>query len=257
MNNLFDLTGKTALVTGASAGLGATFARTLAEQGANVAIAARRKERLDSLAQELQDIGVEAFAVQCDVKNEDDVIRMVAEVKEHFGRIDILVNNAGTAAAVKAEDQTLEQWDGVLDINLTACFVVAREVGKIMIEQNYGKIINLGSIHSNTVINSDVQQISAYCASKGGIQMLTKALAAEWARYNITVNALGPAYIPSEMTAKAVENEGFLQFVASRCPMKRVGKPEELRGALVYFASDASSYTTGQLLNIDGGWNTI
>lgn len=257
MSNLFDLTGKTALVTGASSGLGAVFARGLAEQGANVALAARRVDRVEDLAKELQGMGVDAIAIQCDVKNEADVINMVAQTKEHFGRIDVLVNNAGTAIVQKAEEQTLEQWDSVLDINLTACFVVAREVGKIMIEQNYGKIINIGSLHSNTVISPAVEQITAYCASKGGIQMLTKALAAEWAQHNITVNALGPAYFPSEMTAAAVADDGFQQFVAMRCPMGRVGKPEELIGALLYFASDASTYTTGQLLNIDGGWNTI
>lgn len=257
MNNLFDLSGKTALVTGASSGLGANFARALAAQGANVAIAARRKERLEDLAAELKGMGVDALPIQCDVKKEEDIIAMVAEAKNHFGRIDILVNNAGVAVDAPAENQTLEQWSSVIDVNLTACFVVAREVGKVMIEQKYGKIINLGSLHSNTVISSDVEHISAYCASKGGIQMMTKSLAAEWARYNITVNALAPAYFPSEMTEKAVANDAFTQFVGMRCPMGRVGKQEELNGALVYFASDSSSYTTGQVLNIDGGWNCI
>lgn len=257
MSHLFDLSGKIALVTGASSGLGAQFARALAHQGANVALAARRKERLEDLAQEIEDLGVSAFVVPCDVRNEEDVIALAIHVKEYFGRIDILVNAAGIADIVKAEDQTLEQWNSIINVNLTASFMVAREVGKVMIEQNYGKIINIGSIHSNTVINSDLLQISAYCSSKGGIQMLTKSLAAEWARYNITVNAIGPAYFPSEMTAPLIDAEPFKQFIAGRCPMGRPGKSGELDGALIYFASDASSYTTGQLLNVDGGWNTI
>lgn len=257
MSHLFDLSGKIALVTGASSGLGAQFARALAHQGANVALAARRKERLEDLAQEIEDLGVSAFVFPCDVRNEEDVIALAIHVKEYFGRIDILVNAAGSADIVKAEDQTLEQWNSIIDVNLTASFMVAREVGKVMIEQNYGKIINIGSIHSNTAINSDLLQISAYCSSKGGIQMLTKSLAAEWARYNITVNAIGPAYFPSEMTAPLIDAEPFKQFIAGRCPMGRPGKSGELDGALIYFASDASSYTTGQLLNIDGGWNAI
>lgn len=257
MSSMFDLTGKKAIVTGASSGLGANFARALAQQGADVAIAARRKDRLTDLAQELKELGVDALPVQCDVKNEEDVIAMVKEVKDHFGRIDILINNAGVGFNQKAEDQTLDQWHSVIDVNLSAVFLVAREVGKVMIEQKYGKIVNLGSLHSNTAISADVGQVSAYAASKGGVQMLTKSLAAEWARYNITVNALGPAYFPSEMTEAAVATDAFNQFVAMRCPTGRVGKPEELNGAMIYFASDASSYTTGQLLNIDGGWNCI
>lgn len=257
MQNLFDLTGKIALVTGASSGLGVDFSKALAGQGASLAIVARRKDRLDALAAELEKQGTRCFAVQCDATNEQEIVDAVKQIQDHYGRIDILVNNAGTAVDAKAEIQTKEQWNRVIDINLSGVYMFAREVGKVMIEQKYGKIINLGSLHSNTAISAALEHITAYCASKGGVQMLTKALAAEWAQYNITVNALGPAYFPSEMTQGAIGNDGFGQFVAARCPMGRFGRSGELNGALIYFASDASSYTTGQLLNIDGGWNCI
>lgn len=257
MQNLFDISGKIAVITGASSGLGAQFARILADQGASIALLARRKERLDELAAELENKGTKCLSIKCDVTQEKEVEEAVKSIQKYFGRIDILVNNAGVANGLKAEEQTKEEWERVIDANLTGVYVMAREVGKVMIAQKYGKIINLGSIHSNTVINSDISTITAYCASKGGVQMLTKALAAEWARYNITVNAIGPAYFPSEMTAEGTAREEFHKFVESRCPMKRIGRDGELNGALVYFASDASSYTTGQLLNIDGGWNCI
>ncbi len=257
MKNYFDLTGKVAIVTGASSGLGVQFTKALVNQGAAVVLMARRKERLDALAKEINAAGGEALAVQCDVTKEEDVVSAVAEAKKWKDRVDILVNNAGIANNIKAEEQSTEEWNRVVGINLTSCFVVAREVGKVMIAQNYGKIVNVGSIHSNTAINAALENISSYCASKGGIQMLTKALAAEWAKYGITVNAIGPAYFASEMTEGAIGNEGFTKFIAGRCPTGRLGKEGELDGALIYFSSDASSYTTGQLLNIDGGWNCI
>lgn len=257
MTNIFDLTGKVAIVTGASSGLGVQFANALAEQGASLAIVARRKDRLDALAKQLTEQGKKCIAIQCDVSKEEDIVKAVDQIVKHYGRIDILVNNSGTANTSKAEDQTLAEWDMVMDVNLTGVYLFAREVGKVMIAQKYGKIINLGSIHSNLAINSAVHSLSAYAATKGGVQMLTKALAAEWAKYNITVNALAPAYFPSEMTADAAASNEFEQFVQLRCPMGRMGRDGELNGALIYFASDASSYTTGQTLNVDGGWNAI
>lgn len=237
--------------------MGVQFANILADQGAKLAILARRKERLDTLASQLQKNGHECLAIQCDVTKEQDIVAAVRKVKEHYGRIDILVNNSGVANAAKAEEQTHEEWNAVIDTNLTGVYLVAREVGKVMIGQKYGKIINIGSIHSNTAINAAVHTITAYCASKGGVQMLSKALAAEWAKYNITVNTMAPAYFESEMTAEAASSPDFQGFLAFRCPMGRMGREGELNGALLYFASDASSYTTGQTLNIDGGWNTI
>jgi gluconate 5-dehydrogenase len=255
-NNLFDLTGKIALVTGASSGLGVQFAKTLAGQGANLAIIARRVEKLEAAKKEIEEeFGVEVLALPCDVLDVAQIKETVAAIKDRFGRIDILVNNAGTARSVAAEEQSDEDWKAVIDTNLNAVYYVAREVGRVMKEQKYGKIINLGSIHSAVAMRGS--GLSAYCASKGGVLMLTKELANEWAKDGITVNAIGPAYFPSEMTGHVIGNEGFLKLVELSCPMGRPGRTGELDGALIYFASDASSYTTGQILWIDGGWTAI
>ena len=252
---LFDLAGKVALVTGASSGLGVQFAKALARQGANVAIAARRLEKLEEVKAEVEALGVRCLALKCDVSRVEEIQNTVAAVKEHFGTIDILVNNAGIAKFGPAEQQSDELWQTMMQVNLNAVYYFAREAGKIMIEKKYGKIINVGSIHSTVAMTG--LPLSAYCTTKGGVLMLTKALANEWAKYNITVNAIGPAYFPSEMTQSVIEDSSFLQAIKAYCPMGRPGREGELDGAIVYFASDASSYTTGQLLTIDGGWTAI
>ncbi len=257
MKNLFDIREKVVFITGGSSGLGAHFAQMYAEQGAKVAIVARRENRLIEVANAIHAAGGTCFYTICDITDENSVKAAVKATMEEFGRIDILVNNAGVAVAGKAEDLALSEWKKVIDANLTGVYLVSREVGNIMIEQKYGKIINLASIHSSHAINANVHPITSYAASKGGVKMLTKGLAAEWAQYNITVNAIGPAYFISEMTAAAANNEGFLQFVGMRCPMGRMGREGELDGAMLYFSSDASSYTTGQLLEVDGGWTAI
>ncbi|MBR5498364.1 MAG: SDR family oxidoreductase [Clostridia bacterium] len=255
MSNLFNLDGKFAVVTGASSGLGRQFALALAREGANVAILARRVDRLEEVKSEVEALGVKCIAVKCDVADNESIKNAVADVVADFGRIDILVNNAGIGSGAPAESQEDSIWDSTIRINLSGVYYVAREVGKIMIEQNYGKIINIGSIHSTVAMAGS--PITAYCASKGGVEMLTKALANEWAKYNITVNAIGPAYFESEMTDMVINTPEFGMAVKAYCPMGRPGKAGELDGALVYFASDASSYTTGQLLTVDGGWTTI
>jgi gluconate 5-dehydrogenase len=185
----------------------------------------------------------------------DDIKAAVSEIKEYFGTIDILVNNAGIGALEPAAVQSDETWESVIKVNLNGVYYFAREVGKVMIENKYGKIINLGSIHSNVAMTG--MPLSAYCSSKGGVQMLTKALASEWAQYNITVNAIGPSPFESEITKDALGDPNFQQAIKTYCPMGRIGRNGELDGAVVYFASDASSYTTGQLLSIDGGWTAI
>lgn len=255
MSNLFNISGKVAVVTGASSGLGRQFALALAREGANVAILARRVEKLEKVKEEVETLGVECISVMCDVVDTESIKSAVATVVERFGRIDILVNNAGVGTGAPAEIQEDSIWNMTINTNLNGVYFVAREVGKVMIKQNYGKIINIGSIHSTVSMNGS--PISAYCASKGGVAMLTKALACEWAKYNITVNAIGPAYFESEMTDQVIGTPEFAQAVMAYCPMGRVGRAGELDGAVVYFASDASSYTTGQLLTIDGGWTTI
>ncbi|MCL2360579.1 MAG: SDR family oxidoreductase [Defluviitaleaceae bacterium] len=255
MKNIFDLTGKVALVTGASSGLGVQFAKALAIQGASVAISARRVDRLESLKKELEAMGTKCLAVKCDVGNIEDLTSMVAEVVRHFGKIDILVNNAGVSVIAPAETQTDEEWLHVMNINLNAVYYLSREVGKHMIKQQYGKIINIGSICSRVAIAG--MPITAYNTSKGAVEILTRSMANEWAKHNITVNAIGPGFFPSEMTGDLLEGAEFQGAIKTYCPMGRSGRDGELDGALVYLASDASSYTTGQMVLVDGGWTAI
>lgn len=255
MKNLFDLSGKVALVTGASSGLGVQIAKALANQGADIAIVARRVEKLENVKAQIEELGSRCFAVKCDVTNVEDIKNAVSAVEKHFGKIDILVNNAGVGLFGPAEEQSDELWQTMMATNLNSVYYFSREVGKGMIKNHYGKIINVGSIHSTVAMTG--LPLSAYCTTKGGVLMMTKALANEWAKQNITVNAIGPAYFASEMTQAVVGDEGFQQVVKTYCPMGRIGQEGELDGAVVYFASDASSYTTGQLLTIDGGWTTI
>lgn len=253
--DMFRLDGKVAVVTGGSSGLGVQFAKALAKQGADIAVVARRVERLKAVSKEIEDMGRKCFPVKCDVTVDDEISAAVDTVMHKYGKIDILVNNAGVLTFSPAEKTANSEWKKVIDVNLNGVYMFAKEVAKTMIPRKYGKIVNLGSIHSNVAISEFT--LSPYCASKGGVLMLTKGLAAEWAKYNITVNAIGPAYFDSEMTHSAIETSDFEEFVKQRCPMGRVGKPGELDGALIYLASDASSYTTGAIIYVDGGWNTI
>lgn len=255
MKNYFDLTGKVALITGASSGLGVQFAKALGNQGAKLALVARRLEKLEEVKRELESLGYEVFVERCDVTNIEDIKNVVRNVNSHYGTIDILVNNAGVGNSIKAEEQSDEEWKKVIDTNLNSVYYFCREVGNVMIDKGYGKIINIGSIHST--VSMAPFPLSSYCTTKGGVLMLTKALATEWAKHNITVNAIGPSYFESEMTEKTINSNEFSKVIKTYCPMGRVGKEGELDGALIYFASDASSFTTGQLLQVDGGWTAI
>jgi gluconate 5-dehydrogenase len=255
MTNLFDLTGKVSVVTGASSGLGAQMAKALAGNGADVAIVARRLEKLEALKSEIEKLGVKCYVHKCDVQDVEQIKQTVTDIEAHFGKIDILCNNAGIGLFDVAENQSDEIWNTMMATNLNAHYFFSREVGKGMIKRGYGKIIMTGSIHSNVAMLE--LPLSAYATTKGGIQMMVKALATEWAKYGITVNAIGPAYFPSEMTSDVLGGEEFQNVIKLRCPMGRAGRDGELDGAVLYFASDASSYTTGQLLSIDGGWTAI
>ena len=255
MKNLFDLTGKVALVTGASSGLGVQFAKALANQGADIAICARRLDKLEAVKAEIEALGVKCYVHACDAMDPAQVKTTVDDVVAHFGKIDILVNNAGLGLAEPAESQSDDTWTKMIGTNLNGVYYFAREAGRYMVEAGYGKVINIGSIHSTVALPGS--PLTAYCATKGAVAMLTKSLANEWAKKGITVNAIGPAYFESEMTAAIFEDPALIGMIAGLCPMGRPGRPGELDGALVYFASDASSYTTGQLLTIDGGWTTV
>lgn len=252
---LFDLKGKSAAVTGASSGLGVQFAKALARQGADVALLARRIDKLEAVKAEIEELGVRCVSVPCDVTDTAALKKAAQVIEEAFDKVDILVNNAGVGIDAPAEDQSDETWKWVMDVNINGVYFASREFGKGMIARKYGKIINIGSVHSSVAMPGS--GLSAYCTTKGAVRMLTKEMANEWARYNITVNAIGPAYFPSEMTESVLANPAFQQVLDLYCPMKRAGRDGELDGALIYFASDASSYTTGQLLTVDGGWTTI
>lgn len=255
MFNMFDLTGKKAIVTGASSGLGVQYAKALAAQGADVALLARRVEKLEEVKNEIVAMGRQCVAIKCDVTIEGEIVNAIFQVLQSFGRIDILINNAGTSAISPAENMSEMDWDKVLDTNLKGVFLVAKHVGKQMIKQNYGKIINISSIFG--AVGNSAFPVVNYHAAKHGVIGITRALGAEWAKYNITVNAMGPGFFESEMTATAINTPDFLKYVEVSCPMKRIGKPGELNGALIYLASDASSYMTGQTIFVDGGWTSI
>jgi NAD(P)-dependent dehydrogenase (short-subunit alcohol dehydrogenase family) len=250
---MFDLTGKVALVTGASSGIGRSCAIALANQGATVVMAARRIDRLQSLAQELTSKGKKALAVQMDVTKKEDIVNAVTKSVQTFGRLDILVNNAGVAEFAAFLDLTEDQWDKTLDTNLKGYFLVAQAAAREMAKNKWGRIINIASIASGGVGVGFVS-IAHYCASKGGVVALTEALADELAPMGILVNCIGPGVIESEMTEAMLKDPKQAASLLARAPLKRAGKPEEIASAVVYFASDESSYATGATLYVDGGW---
>lgn len=255
MKNYFDLKGRVALVTGGSSGLGVQFAKALASQGADIALCARRMERLEQVKAEIESIGSKCYIHKCDVTKPDEIAATVKDAAEHYGKLDILVNNAGLAIFDAATDISNEKWLKMMDTNLNQVYFFSREAAKYMIPAHYGRIINIGSIHSTVSMTGF--HLSAYGTTKGGVLMLTKSLANEWAKTGVTVNAIGPAYFSSEMTQDALSKKGAEDIIGTYCPMGRIGHPGELDTAVIYFASEFSSYTTGQLLQVDGGWTTI
>ena len=253
--SLFNLKGRVAVVTGASSGLGKRFAEVLAKQGADVAIVARRIELLKKNAKEIEALGVKCLPVQCDATNENEVIDTIKKIISHFGKIDILVNNAGIALGGVAESVTSEDFKKVMDINVNAVFYFAREAGKNMIANQYGRIINITSMYGQ--VGNKFSPTLSYHTSKGAVLNFTRGLAAEWAKHNITVNNIGPGYFDSEMTHKFIEADLFKDFVKRSTCMERTGRPEELDTALIFLAADESSYITGQTIFVDGGWTAI
>jgi NAD(P)-dependent dehydrogenase (short-subunit alcohol dehydrogenase family) len=253
--SLFRMDGRVALVTGASSGIGSALAEGLARAGARVVLAARREERTAALAESLRAEGADAIALTCDVVREADVDRLVAETLARMGRIDLLVNNAGITEVVPAELEPLATFERVLATNLTGAFLCSQRCGRWMLENGGGAIVNVASI-LGLVGSGQVPQAS-YAASKGGLVNLTRELAAQWARRNVRVNALAPAWFPSEMTADMFEDESSQRWIRNRTPMGRAGDPHELVGPLLFLASEAASYVTGQVIAVDGGWTIV
>lgn len=252
MKNYMDLTGRVAVVTGASSGLGYAYSKALAENGAKVAAFARRAEQLEQLKKEIEAAGGECLPVICDVTVEQNIIDSVKKTIDHFGKIDILVNSAGYIKMSPTTELPLEEWQKVVDTSITAYFLMAREVGKNMIANRYGRVINIASMYGH--IASHHNPILAYNTTKGAVPNFTRGLAQEWAEYGITVNAIGPGMFPSEMMEV---NDQVNQFLAFRAPIGRAGRVEELCGQLLLFASEGNSYTSGQTIYIDGGITAV
>ncbi len=252
---LFSLAGRVALVTGASAGLGVGLAEGLAAAGARVVVAARREDRLKELAARLEAAGSECLAVPCDVADEAAVDALVARSLERFDRVDVLVNNAGITEVVAAEDEPLDAFDRVTAVNLRGLFVCCQRFGRHMLARESGAIVNVASMLGQ-VGSGQVPQAS-YAATKGGVINLTRELAAQWARRGVRVNAIAPGWFASEMTEEMFGSERSHKWMRNRTPMGRPGREGELLGALLFLASDASTFVTGQTVTVDGGWTIV
>jgi NAD(P)-dependent dehydrogenase (short-subunit alcohol dehydrogenase family) len=250
--SLFDLSGRCALVTGAARGLGRAMARALGRHGARLLLIDKDEATLRRTAASLEDEGLAVLALPGDVTRQEDSLQAVSLMQQTWGSVDICVNNAGGSLHVPAVEMTLEQWHSVLDLNLTGVFLVAQACGRQMIAQGHGVVINIASM-SGLIANYPQPQC-AYNASKAGVIMLTKSLASEWAHHGIRVNAIAPGYVRTERTATYFQNAAMAQQWFELTPLGRPGEPSELEGAAIYLASDASSFMTGQVLVIDGGY---
>jgi NAD(P)-dependent dehydrogenase (short-subunit alcohol dehydrogenase family) len=249
---LFSLKERVAIITGGSRGIGKSIALALSDAGANVVVAARNKDLLCKVVEEIQGRGGKGFAMECNLLNDLDLFNLVAQTVEQYRRLDILVNNAGISPFVKkSEEVTQEEWEKVIRINLTVPFLLSREAGKIMMKHNWGRIINISSVGGLVGFPRQI----AYCVAKGGLLQMTRVLAIEWTqKYNITVNAIAPGYITTDLTEGIRASEKISGNLLQRTPIRRFGEPNEVAGAVLYLASESSSYTTGTVLVVDGGW---
>ena len=246
----FDLTGKVAMVTGAGRGIGYHIALAPAKYGADLVVCSRTVSELEKVGKEIEKLGRRVLIKRIDVRRIPEVHSLVEDAVKAFDHIDILVNNAGINIPQWAVDVTEEAWDNIMDINLKGLFFVAQAVGKVMIQQKKGKIINVSSQAGSV----GLLRRAAYCTSKGGVNLLTKVLAIEWAPHNIKVNAIAPTFIETPMTQPLFQDKSFRDYVLGNISLGRLGKPEDVVGAVIYLASEASDLVTGHVLLIDGGW---
>ncbi len=257
MKNYFDLTGQVAVVTGCSTGLGVQMAKALANQGAKIVAVARRKELIEQVAKEIADTyKVETLAIPCDITDTDRVNAAVDEILAKFGRIDILINNAGTGAVAPAEDITDAQFAGEMNVDLFGTFKFARAAAKkAMIPAKYGRVINIASMYG--LVGNKICGSAPYHAAKGGVVNLTRALAAEWGKYNITVNSICPGYFYTPLTKETLDSDFFQQNAKTMIPLERYGNEGELDSTAIFLASPASTYVTGVNLPVDGGYTCM
>lgn len=251
LNDLFGLHGKTAIITGGGRGLGAQIAEGFGAAGANVVICSRNVDTCKAVSEKLEATGVKTLALQCDVTNEEQVKAVVQETMNTFGRIDILVNNSGASWGAPVVDMPLEAWQKVMAVNVTGTFLMSREVGKVMIQQQQGKIINIASVAGLGGTDPSFMETIGYNTSKGAVITFTKDLAVKWGRYNINVNAIAPGFFPTKMSKVLIEMGG--EKILAATPLNRLGSDGDLIGAAIFLASNASNYMTGDTLIIDGG----
>jgi len=251
VNNLFDLTTKVAIVTGGGRGIGKTIAEGFADAGAKIVITGRREEWLNSTLAEFQEKGFDCISVVADVTNQSQVEHTIAATLERFGRIDVLVNNAGLTWGAPTESMPLEKWQQVIDVNLTGLFLMSQSTGKVMLNQNSGRIINIASVAGLGTMGPSVASTIAYNTSKAGIIAFTKSLAQEWGRRGILVNAIAPGWFPTRMSAGLIERNR--EDFEGRAALGRIGELDELKGTAIFLASEASRFITGQTIVVDGG----
>ncbi len=257
LKSLMDLSGRTALITGGSRGLGLQIAEALGEQGARLMLSARKAAELDEAVAHLTSMGYEADAIAADGSRPEDIARLAAGTIERMGHVDILVNNAGNTWGAAAEDHPLEAWDKVMNLNVRGLFLLTQAIGRdSMIPRRYGRILNIASIAGLLGNPPGAMKTLAYNASKGAVVNMTRALASEWGTYGITVNAIAPGFFPSRMTQGVLATFGE-ETLAGLSPLKRLGGPEDLKGAAVLFTSDAGQHITGQVLAVDGGFTAV
>jgi gluconate 5-dehydrogenase len=249
---MFDLSGKVAIVTGTSRGLGQYFGRALARAGADLVITSRRPEALAEFGREVEALGRRALPLELDVRDHASIQHMVEAAHASYGKIDILVNNAGCNVRKPALEVTWDDWNLVLDTNLRGSFFVAQAVARAMIPRKYGRIINIGSVTSVF----GYAGLTPYCASRGGVKQMTMSLADDWGPHGITVNCLAPGWFRTAQNQVLYENKEWVEYLVDRIPLKRPGRPSDLEGAVVFLASDESAYITGQTLLVDGGIST-
>lgn len=256
MKQYFNLQGQVAVVTGASTGLGLQMAKALANQGANLVLLARRMNLLEANAESIsREYGVEVLPLQCDITVTEQVKAAVAATMERFGKIDILINNAGTGAVAPAEEITDEQFKHEMEVDLFGTFVCAREVGKEMIKAGYGRIINIASMYG--LVGNMIAGCSPYHAAKGGVVNLTRALAAEWGKYGVTVNSICPGYFYTDLTTATLDSDYFQSIAKRSIPLERYGREGELDTCALFLASPMSTYVNGQNIAVDGGYTSI